>query len=546
MPSFLPTAVEKAVLRLFEDLSTPMSLKVSILWRAGDWDQLSSLKVDPGQYLSSEDYWRDSVAVDLVRKLDCLPTSVNRKKVAQDGFLAAERQCFRTNLRLLPYLSPGLPETESGLHEYFTRARKIAGEILGPCPDIVDGRFGPGATFGDRGSRCTVPHKMSSSPTITSNAWPYLFQWYGTLWAKAVSVVGASPQVIRGNRFITVPKDCTKDRGIAVEPSINVFYQLGYGKVIRSRLCRAGIDLKSGQDIHRRVACEASKEGHLATMDLSSASDTVCINLVKLVLPRRWYECLSDLRSPRTLFESRWHLLEKFSSMGNGFTFELETLVFLCLILALDPTGQKLVPGVNVYVYGDDIIVPVEYSEDVISALSFCGLTINKRKTFTSGMFRESCGGDFFGGKPVRPHFLEESPDEPQQLIAFANGLRRSTSGDPNRWHYLRRCWFSIIDALPTEIRRLRGPDGLGDLVLHDDEERWQTRWRGGIRYVRCYRPARFRKIGWRQFSPDVTLASAVYGVASGITQGKPWRSPGGIIPRDSVAGYKVGWVPFS
>jgi hypothetical protein len=357
------------------------------------------------------------------------------------------------------------------------------------------------------------------------------------MWAKACASSGKEVSFVPGNRFTTVPKDCEKDRGIAIEPSINVFYQLGYGRVIRRRLKDSGIDLTNGQDIHRLFAREASIRGHLVTLDLSNASDTICRNLVKLLLPRKWFTVLNDLRSKKTEFRGRWRVLEKFSSMGNGFTFELETLIFLGLLLGLSRSDHKLLPGKNVFVYGDDIILPSEYSNDVVPMLSFFGLTVNKRKTFVDGPFRESCGGDYFLGEDVRPYFLKELPNEPQQLISMANGIRALAKDSKVRSRVIARAWLCILDALPSNIRSLRGPSDLGDLCVHDDEERWQFRWRHGIRYIKVYRPARYRKVSWSNFRPDVTLASAVYGV--------PWGN-GGIIPRNSLASYKIGWVPRS
>jgi hypothetical protein len=537
MSSFLPHAVEKAILRLYEDLATPTSLKCFMLYKSGEWDQLSAMRVDPKHYLDSESYWRDASAVGILRKLEELPTSFDREAKAHELFQQSEVECFRTNHRLYPYLCPGLPNTDVDVIAFIERARKITKRILGPCPDLIDGKFGPGATFGDKGLLTTVPDKMSSVPTITTDAWPFHFPWTGTLWAQACASSGKSPLYVQGNRFTTVPKDCEKRRGIAVEPSINVFYQLGYGRILRKRLRGAGIDLANGQDIHRRVAREASIRGHLCTMDLSNASDTISRNLVKLLLPPAWYEVLNDLRSKKTFINGRWRLLEKFSSMGNGFTFELETLIFLSLILALDPEGQKLIPGSSVFVFGDDIIVPVESAKDVMSCLSFFGMTVNKSKTYVDGPFRESCGGDFFLGEDVRPHFIKESPYEPQHLISLANGLKRLSGRKISRSCHTNRAWFSVLDALPVAIRDLRGPEDLGDLCVHDVEERWRFRWRSSIRYFRCYRPARFRKVSWQNFKPEVTLAAAIYGV--------PWNN-GSIIPRDAVTGYKIGWVARS
>jgi hypothetical protein len=534
--TFFDRQIEKAVLRFCEDLSSPMSLKVSLLIRHGEWDQLASCKIDPRQYIDAESYWRDATATSLLRKMVELPTTFDRKAKAEEAFLSNEATCLRTNRRLYPYLFPHF-EVEPGVRDFLGRARKVIAEILGRLPDDVEGRFGPGATYGDRGRFTTIPDKMSANPTLTPDAKYHILPWHQTLWAKAFNESGRELAWVQGNRFTTVPKDCEKDRGIAVEPSINAFFQLGYGRVIRHRLKRAGLNLQVGQDIHRRVACEASIRGHLATIDLSNASDTVSRNLVKLLLPTKWYEVLDDLRSKKTEFRGKWHVLEKFSSMGNGFTFELETLIFLGLILALSTDGHKLEVGRNVFVFGDDIIVPSEISQDVISMLEFFGMSVNKGKTFVDGPFRESCGGDFFLGVDVRPFFLKEYPNEPQQLISFANGLRRLNKGAEGRSSITRRAWFSVLDALPSRLRHLRGPEDLGDLLVHDEEECWQFRWRSGIRYFNVYRPARYRKVSWRNFKPGVTLAAAIYGV--------PWNN-GDIIPRDAVAGYKIGWVPRS
>lgn len=545
MRVFLPHAVERAVLRLYEDLATPRSLAASMLFKAGEWDQLANLEVDPRHYSDQLPYWRDAMATSLLRKFEPLPTTFDRKAKAVENFFLAEKQCLSANRR---FYSLAIGDTSfdgytRGVLDILYKAQKIVTGILGPCPDLIDGKFGPGATYGDRGMLTTIPDKMSSQPSFTTDAWPFLVPWSGTLWASACALSGRDPQSVRGNRFTTVPKDCKKNRGIAVEPSINLFYQLGYGSVIRKRLKRIGIDLSEGQDIHRRLACEASNAGHLATLDLSNASDTVCRNLVKFLLPTSWFNTLDMLRSKRTLLDKRWYLLEKFSSMGNGFTFELESLIFLSLVAAI--CGEEKI-GSQVFAFGDDLILPTEYSEAVVALLSFCGFTTNKEKSFTSGPFRESCGGDFFKGTAVRPYFQKESLDEPQHLIALANGLKRAANGCFVKEAFVYRAWRTVLDGLPSEIRSLRGPELLGDLVIHDSSDRWRTRWRSGIRYVKVYRPAKYRKVSWQHFRPSVVLAAATYGLSSGLPTGRPWSHHAGISPRDAVTGFKVGWVPYS
>jgi hypothetical protein len=552
MPSLLQRSVEQAALAICEGLATPTSLGAWLRLKYGEFDDLASMRVHPKHYLDAKSYGRDAIAASFLRKYVDLPTTIDRKAVALENFWKSERQCFRTNERLQPYVEGfSHPSTTKGMLDFLSRVRKIVSSLLGPCPDLMDGRFGPGATFGDRGNLTTVPDKMSSRPTLTPSAIYFTFPWSGTAWAKACVADGRDLAFVRGNRFTTVPKDCTKDRGIAVEPSINLFYQLAYGGLMKRRLSKAGFDLLRAQDLHKRVACAASKDGLFATIDLSNASDTVCTNLVKLVLPSRWFDVMSDLRSSFTLCEEKWVRLEKFSSMGNGFTFELETTIFAAITMAcMEVKGLTPLPGENVFVFGDDIICPTEVFIEVDTALRFLGFTPNEEKTFSMGPFRESCGGDYFNGVDVRPYFLKEEPNEPQQYIALANGIARLGRQDPfdsGRSRDLRRAWFCVLDALPTNIRRLRGPPELGDLVIHDDDEiHWQTSVKHSIRYFRCYRPARFKRVGWENWKPDVVLAAALYGVGDTVVGPLGNQRSVGLTPRDAVLGYKVAWVPHS
>ncbi len=558
-PASLPHEVVKVVFKLLEDLATPVSLGVYLRVKYGCWDELACCKIDPKHYFDFGDFgqprlvrtadrfWRDAMAINHLRKLEELPTTIDRKVVAEGLFLESEAQCFRSNERLSPYLFGCDPSgvnapCDRAVQSLIDETAKMISKVLGHHhDDNLIGRFGPGSTFGDKGRLNTVPDKMSSRPTLTPSSFGFLFPWSSTAWARACAGDGRDPLFVRGNRFTTVPKDSTKDRGICIEPSVNLFFQLAYGQVLKGKLKRTGLDPEMAKEIHMRVACEASKTGYFSTIDLSNASDTVCSNLVKLLLPSRWYEALSSLRSTHTLFKNQWQKLEKFSSMGNGFTFELETLIFLGICLGVSSLrGVELTPGVDLFVFGDDIIVPSYLSQDVIAALRVLGFTPNPRKTCVDGYFRESCGGDYFDGVDVRPLYLKGLPNEPQKLISWANGLRSMANTVTDRWGRsspLRNAWFCVLDALPSHIRRLRGPSDLGDLVIHDEEKEWSTRWRYSIRYIRCYRPARFNRVGWEHFKPDVVLACATYGAGDGLR---------GVIPRGPVAGYKVGWVARS
>jgi hypothetical protein len=456
-------------------------------------------------------------------------------------FYDSELVCHRTNLRLDPLLyGRSDPTYDDRVTSFVDVARKKIVEWIGSGPSSsFEGKFGPGATMSDSSRFCTVPDKMSSVPTFTPNALFHLVPWSGTLWATACAALGTTPVTVKGNAFFTVPKDASKLRGCCKEPALNGFYQLGVGSMLRRRLATAGFDLTHGQDVHREVARRSSLHGGFCTIDLSSASDTVCKALVKLLLPEKWFELMDSLRSPKTLVNGKWVYLEKFSSMGNGFTFELETLLFASICYACDPALQ---PGEDLFVYGDDIIVPARLAEDVLAALRFFGFSPNKRKTFTEGWFRESCGGDYFRGVRVRPHNMKSVPSSPEDFITLANGLRRACfNGDrlsDFRWGLLRRSWFEVLNCIPTQVRSCRGPEALGDIVIHDLVENWSSVTRNCIRYFRGYIPVRFRRRRWSDFSPSVQLAAAVYGVH---------RDPmGNLIPRNSVEGYAIRLVPWS
>lgn len=494
--------------------------------------ELSELNPSPDTFDTAQDYLGFVVVRDLFRKID-LPNP-SAVQAAEEAFLENEKTCFSSNFRLSRLDDNSFPR------QLLEMASRHCHRILGSIPLYVNGRHGPGAVFETSYGRSTVADKQQEVPTMTARADIFLLHWSETAWGRSMSFRdyrSIDPVVVPGNRFTTVPKDFSKRRGICIEPSINVFYQLGVGRVMRAKLAKEGIDLNGGQATHKAAAQKASMLGDYSTIDLSNASDNVCEELVKLLLPPDWFELLSALRSSHTLFRERWHRLEKFSSMGNGFTFELETLIFYCLILAVQEFSSV---QHRVLVYGDDIIVHESVSEQVIMLLEFCGFTPNLKKTFVKGPFRESCGGDYFWGADVRPHFQKRPPYDPESIISLANGLYRLHGKcAPNTLLHrnLGLARVRCLESLPVHLRRCVGPEVLGDIVIHDDG--WETYGvtENSVRRFRCYKPARMRYVSWKHYDPTVVLACALLGVGDGTR---------GLTPRNAVLGYKVGWVSYS
>lgn len=554
MESFLTPEVKRVALSLMEGLDCARSLTAAILLRYDEYGQLVKLSTDPRHHLDADSYFRSASADSFLRKLESDLPGVDRAFATIETWRKSELQCYRSNQRIGEIIDfgtlQGVPCDERILN-FFSDAKKFCRWFIGSPPQLVEGVFGPGATVSDTSRQVTLGNKMSSTPTFTTSALFHLVPWTGTAWAKACAMRLDGPVSVPGNVFFQVPKTSLINRPCAKEPSLNGFWQRGYGKVLASRLLNRGISVVDAKGIHMRVACDASVSGKMATIDLSSASDTMCSALVEALLPHDWFTVLDDLRSKRTLIEGKYQMLEKFSSMGNGFTFELETIVFLSICLAVAPW---LTPGVDLYVFGDDIIVPTDVADDVIGALRFCGFSLNEAKSFVEGPFRESCGGDYFQGFDVRPYFLKELPHAAQDYMALANGIyalkersgRLRSACTPG----LRRAWFRATDLVALPARDCRGPVELGDIVIHDEPSKWRVRWRNCIRYVRTYRPVRRSIVRWDRFDGDVQLACAVYGCSLSLPSGRVVTARNvhleGFVPRDGVSGYGRGWAAFS
>lgn len=532
-----------------ESLDTAISLSIAIMLRSGEIEAALRKEVDPEHYCDSSAFSRDYMAVNVLKKIVADIPGISPEDAALTKWLEGESQCAQTNSRLRTYLEQGPfggPSGDESTANFFRRVKRSVVYLVGrePPEDIV-GRFGPGATVSDRASATLVPDKMSSVPTLTHSALGFLVPWTGTLWACATAHLGLVPKFVLGNEYFQVPKNALTKRSCAKEPSLNGFYQLGASAPLRRRLKNRGIDLERSQDVHKRLARAGSLTGSLATIDLRNASDTNSTSLMRLCWPRKWLNLLASLRSPTTLVGDKLYVLSKFSSMGNGFTFEVETVVFLAICMA---TCSELIPGKNLWVYGDDIILPADCAELCAESLQLCGFTINTSKSFWEGPFRESCGGEFFLGDDVTPLRVRSVPSSPREWITLHNQCLawEKRTGNTN---LLRSIRMQCLSALPTNVRACKGPVELGDLVLWEENEaRWRTYTKDSIRFVRAYTPIPANSIRWGGYAYEVQYASCVYGVSvtapNGI--GEYHDENRRLNPRGGVSGYRVTWVPFS
>lgn len=430
-------------------LGTSRALSVWLLYRAGEHQQLVALDLplDVWDHLGGLDLVRRSyAATKCLLKSDFLKLGIDRKQVALDGGLAAEEKNRQTNQFLLSLRSGRINDPE--FNETLRLAARFVGKVLGPLSSALRGIHDYGWTPGrssavSRDSSSSL-EKYQANLEVSSGALPFarcLVQ-SSPLWSNGRK----SFTIVDHNTAMTVPKNAKTDRLICYEPHLNIRLQRSVGAWIQGRLKKFGVDL-ADQKPNQVLARRGSRWGTHATIDLSMASDTLARELVQDLLPMEWENFLNQLRSQYTKWpDGRVLRNEKFSSMGNGFTFELETLCFLSIVKAC--TTRR------VLVYGDDIVVPTRDYSVVVSALSKAGFSVNSAKSFSTGLFRESCGEDYYRGVSLKAPRLEKVCDTYQVLQSFhnrvfewllrGNSVHVSWARTLKRWRRESLSWFQI------------------------------------------------------------------------------------------------------
>jgi hypothetical protein len=290
-------------------------------------------------------------------------------------------------------------------------------------PDDLVGRHGPGA----------VSDRPEGGYKFNFPRWPLRLQRmfpidkHGVLNAGLVEeTLSRQPDLFREEEtesvLLHVPKTRRKPRLIAKESVANQWTQQAVADELRLRVSKTplGRSIDFFDQTPSQVAClHASKDGKAATIDLSSASDRLSCWLVERIF-RGNFSLLSLLVATRTRFclfgptapYKQLMKLRKYASMGSALTFPVQSIVFAIIAIGV---GYHLTGGgrlsrkrcnalaEKVRVFGDDIIVPVDWVDALVGVLSNVGLRVNTSKSFRTGNFRESCGMYAFKGYDVTP-----------------------------------------------------------------------------------------------------------------------------------------------
>lgn len=221
-------------------------------------------------------------------------------------------------------------------------------------------------------------------------------------------------------RFKFVHKQVGKARGICIEQNEVQFLQQAlkramYDWIQKNSMSHGRINFDD-QTVNGRLACLASESGLYATIDMSEASDRVARELVSYLfqdtvlhdaligLSTKWIDLpeYGDQRAIRTA---------KYAPMGSGLCFPVMSVVHWALIRSMIACSMYPDSYIqDVYVYGDDIIIPSEITEMVYTYLPRFGMKVNSTKSYYRSKFRESCGVHAFNGVDITPVFIKHLP----------------------------------------------------------------------------------------------------------------------------------------
>ena len=481
MHNRFPDHIAEVFFAMCKSVDSPTSLGAYLRFKYGEHLQLAEMCIDPMHYRTASAFDLDYTVVCFLSKYKGLTTGLNLQREALQRFTSSEDICHSTNARLIKARRSGFYPL--GVGSILHAAQRKISRVLGSFkPSIVldGGGWGPGATLDIRRRAAFPDTKMCQLPiSCTPLNLPAFVSTVQADLHWSAALLNVNPDDIVGpfsflrNCFALgsvceiacVPKNAKTDRVIAKEPTANGFIQKAYGSYIRKRLKRFGVDLDN-QTLNQHAAKCAYERG-LATLDLKAASDTVALELVYELLPVDWSNALYSCRSPSALLpDGKEIFLRKFSSMGNGFTFELESLIFWALSSAVldEFTNRK-----EVFVYGDDIVVPSEVVPQLVTVLNYCGFQVNMDKSFWDGPFYESCGKHYFEGHEVTPIYQKQTSDNSLELCRLGNRIIRRSARSAkgwcldrhfsSAWHYVYR--VGAHHNLPFIPLGTEGDDGL-------------------------------------------------------------------------------------
>lgn len=395
-------------------------------------------------------------------KLD-LPIPDSKKRPVLDAFVQTERELDEVVTYLSELKDALTPEAlalgsrQLPIIRVLQCARNLLAEVFRdfrlddcyPC-------HGPGAVAG-REQPWEKWH-WTAIPARTHCVFPLEGNFYSSFDDLNARAGWFLPETELSARVILVPKDSRGPRLISSEPKEFQYLQQGVMRNMVQIMEKHPLTRNSvfftNQRPNQVAALLASERGvrsdGYSTLDLKEASDRVTLVLAELLLPEQVFRALYAVRSNRTVMpDGQEIVLKKHAPMGSATCFPtMAACIWAILtagyatVVANDPhlrryrvkKGEKsiwLSPRFSkatmyelegIHVYGDDVVVPIDYTDTATALLTRVGLVLNPDKCCTNGFFRESCGVDAFKGVNVTPQRIScnwNTSTDQQRYTAF-------------------------------------------------------------------------------------------------------------------------------
>lgn len=468
---------------------------------------------------------------NLLNKNPLVPSDYDPSTEAMKVFMNDENECASYNrnfykLREHPKFGAFLRTWKREVHAILRRSPRLSG-----LPPITTGA----TTSCPKG---TPPVSRISNGEITFELFEYLSS-FGPIDPKFL--IHKKIKLVKGSCMLLVSKTAKISRIVCPEPSHNAMVQRWVGLDMRGLLMEHGVDISTAPETHKMLAELASLYGQLTTDDLTSASHLASyVALIEFLLPRAWFSLCNASRSHYVQMnnESYWEL-QHFMTNGNGFCFELETIIFFSMLRACalhsgcvderQPHRVLTTHGsdyssvrrmVGLYCFGDDLIYDSSLTSIVRSVCKNVGFKTNLTKSFSDGTFRESCGGDFWNGCDIRPIYMKGDLNDVSTRYVLANLIFQKYGKTPPYW--IRRARLLLLRSIPNAQRHW-GPTWLGHVVLHTE---FRSRYR-------------VRESKWRPTIPTLISKPKEY-ISFGtlVNEGLENRTTLQLLS----AGYMVGW----
>lgn len=308
------------------------------------------------------------------------------------------------------------------------------------------------------------------------------------------------------SRLEFVPKDWKKTRSINMEPVSFQYAQqavrLWYEDYLDKSILKNHIFIKD-QSRNQRAAYYGSISSNLDTIDLSSASDSVSLELVKSIFPPQILKYLLGTRSRLVLLpnEEEPREMQKFAPMGSALCFPVQSTIYSAIIMMVsiaDAYDRDLWAGDTItdlnldeayhtcyakvrtkfwtsayrrfLAYGDDLIVDNAITSNVVRALSDLSFSVNEEKSYVgSSAYRESCGKHYCDGIDVTP-FVFKVKSFNQRVSASAIGSAIDAANLARTYGYVNVRKVLVNFVLRYRIQSVIQTGGLNPILFTEDE----------------------------------------------------------------------------